>query len=77
MDIQCQNHYWQFDTPDEIKSAVSSAITQYRSGDVPLAAQAIFGPVTVNIYQYSDGSFQIGFNNQDGEQRYWIHEISS
>jgi len=75
LDIQCRGHSWKFSVPSELKTAIRMASVSYNSGDFPLSAQAIFGPVTVNIYRYPQDTFQIGFNNQNGEQRFWVNRI--
>ena len=61
INVKCQDHYWKFGLPPELKSTVELAVKGYNSNDVPLSAQAIFGPVTANIYKYQNNDFQLGF----------------
>jgi hypothetical protein len=49
INIKCQDHYWKFSLPDELKSTVVLAVNGYKSNDVPLSAQAIFGTVTAKM----------------------------
>ena len=76
INVKCQDHYWKFGLPAELKSTVDLAVESYKSNDVPLAAQAIFGPVTTNIYQYTNNDFQLGLNNEYGEKLYPIYMIN-
>jgi hypothetical protein len=76
INVKCQDHYWKFGLPEELKSTVSLAVNGYNSNDVPLSAQAIFGPVTANIYQYAKNDFQLGLNNKNGEKRYPVYRVN-
>jgi hypothetical protein len=60
INVKCQDHYWKFSLPEELKSTVVLAVNGYKSNDVPLSAQAIFGPVTANVYQYAKMIFNLG-----------------
>ncbi|HET7149459.1 MAG TPA: hypothetical protein VFI73_13290 [Candidatus Nitrosopolaris sp.] len=74
--VKCQDQYWKFRLPEELKSAVVLAVNGYKSNDVPLSAQAIFGPVTANMYQYAQNDFQLGLNNKYGEKLYPVYRIN-
>jgi hypothetical protein len=76
INVKCQDHYWKFGLPVELKSTVELAVKGYNSNDVPLSAQAIFGPVTANIYKYQNNDFQLGLNNEYGEKLYPIYMIN-
>jgi hypothetical protein len=76
INVKCQGHYWKFGLPKELKSTVVLAVNEYKSNDVPLSAQAIFGPVTANIYQYAKNDFQLGLNNKNGEKLYPVYRIN-
>ena len=75
VNVICQGHIWKFDLPEELKIPVAQFVDEYKSKDVPLSAQAIFGPVTVILYQYSLNEFQIGLNDKIGEKRFHISKI--
>jgi type II secretory pathway pseudopilin PulG len=76
INVKCQDHYWKFSLPDELKSTVVLAVNEYKSNDVPLSAQAIFGPVTAKMYQYTKNDFQLGLNNKNGEKLYPVYRIN-
>ncbi len=76
INVKCQDHYWKFALPADLKSTVELAVKEYKSNDVPLSAQAIFGPVTANIYQYTNNDFQLGLNNEHGGKLYPIYRIN-
>ena len=76
VNVICHGHIWKFDLPEELKIPVAQSVDEYKSKDVPLSAQAIFGPVTVILYQYSANEFQIGLNDKIGEKRYPISKIT-
>lgn len=76
INVKCQDHYWKFSLPAELKSTVVLAVKGYKSNDVPLSAQAIFGPVTVNIYEYAKNDFQLRLNNEYGEKLYLVYRIN-
>jgi hypothetical protein len=76
INVKCQDHYWIFGLPEELKSTVVLAVNGYKSNDVPLSAQAIFGPVTANIYQYAKNDFQLGLNNKNGEKLYPVYRVN-
>jgi hypothetical protein len=76
INVKCQDHAWKFGLPAELKSTVEIAVREYKSNDIPLAAQAIFGPVTTNIYQYTNNDFQLGLNNEYGEKLYPVYRIN-
>ena len=76
INVKCQDHYWIFGLPEELKSTVVLAVNEYKSNDVPLSAQAIFGPVTANIYQYAKNDFQLGLNNKNGEKLYPVYRVN-
>ena len=74
--VKSQDHYWKFGLPAELKSTVELAVKGYNSNDVPLSAQAIFGPVTANINQYKNNDFQLGLNNEYGVKLYPVYTIN-
>jgi hypothetical protein len=76
INVKCQDHYWKFSLPEELKSTVVIAVNGYKSNDVPLSAQAIFGPVTAKMYQYTKNDFQLGLNNKNGEKLYPVYRIN-
>jgi type II secretory pathway pseudopilin PulG len=76
INVKCQDHYWKFSLPEELKSTVVLAVNGYKSNDVPLSAQAIFGPVTAKMYQYTKNDFQLGLNNKNGEKLYPVYRIN-
>lgn len=76
INVICQSHNWKFDLPEELKIPVAQSVDEYKSKDVPLSAQAIFGPVTVILYQYSANEFQLGLNDKIGEKRYPISKTT-
>ena len=76
INVKCQDHYWKFSLPEELKSTVVLAVNGYKSNDVPLSAQAIFGPVTAKMYQYTKNNFQLGLNNKNGEKLYPVYRIN-
>lgn len=76
INVICQGHNWKFDLPEELKIPVAQSVDEYKSKDVPLSAQAIFGPVTVILYQYSANEFQLGLNDKIGEKRYHISKTT-
>jgi len=76
INVICQGHIWKFDLPEELKIPVAQSVDEYKSKDVPLSAQAIFGPVTVILYQYSANEFQLGLNDKIGEKRYPISKTT-
>jgi hypothetical protein len=76
INVICQGHNWKFDLPEELKIPVAQSVDEYKSKDVPLSAQAIFGPVTVILYQYSVNEFQLGLNDKIGEKRYPISKTT-
>jgi hypothetical protein len=76
INVKCQDHYWKFSLPDELKSTVVLAVNGYKSNDVPLSAQATFGPVTAKMYQYTKNDFQLGLNNKNGEKHYPVYRIN-
>src|SRR2546428_7134250 len=76
INVKCQEHYWKFGLPTELKSTVDVAVKVYKSNDVPLPAQAVFGPVTANINQYKNNDFQLGLNNEYGVKRYSAYRIN-
>jgi type II secretory pathway pseudopilin PulG len=76
INVKCQDHYWKFNLPEELKSTVVLAVNGYKSNDVPLSAQAIFGPVTAKMYQYTKNDFQLGLNNKNGEKLYPVYRIN-
>jgi hypothetical protein len=76
INVKCQDHDWKFGLPAELKSTVEIAVREYKSNDIPLSAQAIFGPVTANIYQYTNNDFQLGLNNEYGEKLYPVYRIN-
>lgn len=76
INVKCQDHNWKFGLPAELKSTVEFAVREYKSNDIPLSAQAIFGPVTANIYQYTNNDFQLGLNNEYGEKLYPVYRIN-
>jgi hypothetical protein len=76
INVKCQDHYWKFGLPTDLKSTVDLAVNEYKSNDVPLSAQAIFGPVTANLYQYTKNDFQLGLNNEYGEKLYPVYMIN-
>jgi hypothetical protein len=77
INVKCQDHNWKFGLPAELKSTVEIAVREYKSNNIPLSAQAIFGPVTANIYQYTNNDFQLGLNNEYGEKLYPVYRINS
>ena len=76
INVKCQDHYWKFSLPAELKSTVVLAVKGYKSNDVPLSAQAIFGPVTATIFQYTKNDFQLRLNNKNGEKLYPVFRIN-
>jgi len=76
INVKCHDHYWKFGLPTDLKSSVELAVKGYNSNDVPLSAQAIFGPVTTNIYQDTNNDFQLGLNNEYGEKLYPVYRIN-
>lgn len=76
INVKCQDHYWKFSLPEELKSTVVLAVNGYKSNDVPLSVQAIFGPVTAKMYQYTKNDFQLGLNNKNGEKLYPVYRIN-
>lgn len=76
INVKCQDHDWKFGLPAELRSTVEIAVIEYKSNDIPLSAQAIFGPVTANIYQYTNNDFQLGLNNEYGEKLYPVYRIN-
>jgi hypothetical protein len=76
INVRCQDHQWKFGLPEELKSTVDLAVNGYKSNDVPLSAQAIFGPVTTIIYQYPKNDFQLGLNNKHGEKLYPVYRVN-
>jgi hypothetical protein len=76
INVKCQDHYWKFSLPEELKSTVVLAVNGYKSNDVPLSAQSIFGPVTANLYQYTKNDFQLELNNKNGEKLYSVYRIN-
>jgi type II secretory pathway pseudopilin PulG len=76
INVKCQDHYWKFGLPTDLKSIVDLAVNEYKSNDVPLSAQALFGPVTANLYQYTKNDFQLGLNNEYGEKLYPVYMIN-
>jgi len=76
INVKCQDHYWKFGLPTELRPTVDLAVKGYKSNDVPLPAQAIFGPVTANINQYKNNDFQLGLNNEYGVKLYPVYTIN-